>query len=104
MTHHTRSEKLKKINEEAKYNVVNKPEPEGQKFPIGSRVKIADVLGSMMSHFPSGVEATVLYTYAHAYPSFDSSATNQYALEVDVCGFCAWFYEHQLTLIEDNHG
>lgn len=74
------------------------PEPEGQKFHIGSRVKIADNLGPGMSHFSgAGKSATVLYTYAHAY---GGSGVKSYALDIDGLGDCAWYEEHQLSLIE----
>lgn len=79
-------------------NVRTRPIPKGQKFPPGARVRIADDLSAdNMTHFPSGRDATVLYTYAHAYKGVDVTS---YALDLDGHGFVAWYYEHQLTLIE----
>lgn len=72
------------------------PEPEGQKFKVGSRVRIADDLGESMSHFSSGVDATVDHTYAHAYGGSD---VKSYALDIDGKGFSAWYKENQLTQI-----
>jgi len=72
------------------------PEPENQKFNRGQRVKIADDLGSAMSYFRSGVEATVRYTYAHAYGGDDAKS---YSLSFDDGRSCAWYKEWQLTAI-----
>jgi hypothetical protein len=74
--------------------VASSSEPKGQKFPNGSRVRIADDLGSSMRHFTSGVGATVCYTYAHAYGGRD---VKSYCLDVDGRGRVSWYYEHQLT-------
>jgi len=76
--------------------VASVPEPKGQKFPNGSRVRIADDLGSAMSHFQGGVNATVKYTYAHAYGGDD---VKSYCLDIDGYGEVSWYYEHQLTAI-----
>ena len=78
-------------------NVATKPEPKGQKFPIGTRVRIADDLGVSMSHFPKGVGATVKYTYDHAYGGGD---VKSYCLDVDGYGHTSWYSEHQLTEVE----
>jgi hypothetical protein len=80
-------------------------EPKGQKFPRGARVRIAKDLGRSMSHFPSGKDATVQYTYAHAYglssvPSESKRRLGQYSLNVDGVGSVAWYDEDQLTLIK----
>lgn len=77
--------------------VKNTPEPQGQKFHVGSRVKITDHLESYMSHFPSGKAATVLYTYAHA---FGGNDIKNYCLNVDGIGQVSWYFEHQLELID----
>lgn len=74
-------------------NVKTRPVPEGQKFQPGERVRIADDLGQAMAHFPSGVLATVEYTYAHAYWGED---VKSYSLNVDGHGSVAWFHESQL--------
>lgn len=76
----------------------SQPEPEGQKFPVGTHVRITDDLGRGMKHFPSGCNATVEYTYAHA---FDGDNVNAYSLNVDNYGSLAWYFESQLTEITD---
>jgi hypothetical protein len=83
------------------YRVKNSPPPAAQKFPIGARVKIDDVLCSWMSHFKSGANATVMYTYAHAYGGTD---VESYRLDIDDYGSSAWYYEDQLTLIDESDG
>lgn len=60
------------------------PAPEGQKFPCGSRVLTV------------GCEATVLYTYAHAYWGEN---VKDYCLDVDGYGVSAWHHESLLTAI-----
>lgn len=77
--------------------VASTPEPDGQKFPCGSRVRIADDLGPSMRHFQSGVEATVGYVHAHAYGGSDVSSYN---LNIDGRGPVAWYHESRLTAIE----
>jgi len=76
--------------------VASMPEPKGQKFPNRSRVRIADDLGSAMSHFQGGVNATVKYTYDHAYGGGD---VKSYCLDIDGYGEVSWYREHQLTAI-----
>ncbi len=76
--------------------VASEPEPDGQKFPCGSRVRIAEDLGPSMRHFESGGNATVEYVYAHAYGCGD---VKSYSLDVDGVGSVAWYREHQLTAI-----
>ncbi len=71
-------------------------EPEGQKFPCGSRVRIAKDLGRSMSHFASDRDATVKYVYAHAY---GGNNVTSYCLDVDGIGSSSWYEEHQLTAI-----
>ena len=77
--------------------VQHNQEPEGQKFPVGSRVHIAKDLGGSMSHFKSDCDATVEYVYAHAYGGDDIKS---YSLNIDNHGSSAWYEEWQLTLIE----
>jgi hypothetical protein len=72
------------------------PVPQGQKFSSGTRVKIADDLRPSMSHFPHGKNATVLYTYAHAYGGND---VESYCLDIDGEGETSWYYEDQLTAL-----
>lgn len=79
------------------------PEPEGQKFPCGSRVRIADDLGASMRHFPAGKNATVQYVYSHAYGQMNGgSNVKDYSLDIDGMGSHAWYHEHQLTAIPSN--
>lgn len=73
------------------------PAPEGQKFPVGCPVRIADDLGCTMRGFTSGVNATVEYTYAHAYGGTDIKS---YSLNIEGKGSTAWYHEHQLTEIK----
>ena len=75
--------------------VATDPAPDGQKYAVGTRVRIADDLGPCMSHFPSGMMATVMYTYAHAYGGTDVTS---YCLDVDGHGEISWYYEYQLSL------
>lgn len=84
-------------NKQAMKRVRTTPEPKGQKFPCGCRVRIADDLGPSMSHFVSGRNATVKYTYAHAYGGDD---VQSYCLDVDGEGEISWYEEHQLTRID----
>lgn len=81
--------------EEGMKRVAATEPPLAQKFPVGSRVRIASDLGPHMRHFTSGSSATVLHTYAHAYGGSD---VKSYALDIDGQGFSAWYQEHQLTL------
>lgn len=74
--------------------VKTRPAPKGQKFPLGSRVRIADDLGPHMEHFESGKNATVMYTYAHAYGGTD---VKSYCLDIDGVGEVSWYEEYQLT-------
>jgi len=76
--------------------VATTPQPKEQKFAIGARVRIADDLGQFMSHFTKGVNATVEYTYKHAY---GHGSSKSYSLNIDGKGSSAWYKEHQLTLI-----
>jgi hypothetical protein len=85
-------------HEEGLRHVQDSPAPEGQKFPVGARVRIADDLGPSMSHFPKGRLATVKYTHAHAFGGDDVAS---YCLDVDGCGSTSWYKEHQLTLVID---
>ena len=91
-----RESQAKGIYEEGLRRVSSEPDPKGQKFPSGSRVRIADDLGSCMGHFECSANATVNYTYAHAY---GGSNVKSYSLTIDDYGSSAWYYEHQLTAI-----
>lgn len=70
--------------------------PKGQKFPIGTRVRVADDLGDCMTHFISSCNATVVYTYKQMWGGEDVTS---YCLDIDGHGECAWYKEHQLCLI-----
>ena len=83
---------LAKANyQEGLSRVATEPEPDGQKFGCGSRVKIAHG-----GHIGAGKEATVNYVHAHAYGGTDVKA---YSLDVDGVGHVSWFDEGQLTAI-----
>lgn len=77
-------------------NVKNNGEPKDQKFAIGSRVRIADYLGPHMGHFITGRDATVKYTYAHA---FGGNDVQSYCLDIDGYGEASWYKEKHLTSI-----
>lgn len=101
----TAEERLEKKRQEAQERyaqglkrVASTPPPEGQKYLPETRVRIADCLGFTMSHFPRGVEATVKYTYAHAYGNGD---VRSYCLDVDGHGTVSWYHEEHLTAIEN---
>ena len=98
-----RENEAKAYTQAAELRTTQTPEPEGQKFRIGARVKIADDLGPTMSHFPSGCMATVRYTYAHAYSSSHPNDLKSYCLNLDGCqGDHSWYYEHQLTEVPED--
>jgi len=96
MDYETRKAQAEGMRKQGLDNVENDKEPEGQKFPCGSRVHIADDLGGSMSHFTSGCDATVLCTYAHAYGGDDFKS---YSLDIDGLGEESWYEEGQLTLL-----
>lgn len=80
--------------------VATTPPPSDQKFTPGTRVKIAENLGSRMRHFPSGKLATVRYTYAHAFGRVSALNLTQYCLDIDGIGEVSWYDEHQLSFAE----
>ena len=96
LDYETRLAVAKGVYQDGLRKVKETPEPDGQKFPCGSRVRISDDLCGSMSHFKSGVDATVEYVYAHAY---GGSNVKSYCLNVDDYGSVAWYYEHQLSAI-----
>lgn len=69
-----------------------------QKFPIGTKVRIKDELPSSKAHFPKGVEAYILYTYAYAYGYSSERDFRTYALDIDGKGKTAWYDESELDL------
>jgi hypothetical protein len=51
-----------------------------------------------MRHFPAGVEATVLYTYAQHFSRKENGRdTKLYCLDVDGHGPTCWYLEDQLA-------
>lgn len=94
----TRESEAQAYYKQSLERVKNTPEPQGQKFPNGSRVLIANDFGESMSHFSGkGKKATVEYVYSHAYGGDD---VKSYCLNVDGEGRSSWYYEHQLTAID----
>lgn len=71
--------------------VSNEPPPAGQKFQPGTRVRLKEKYW-----YEAGTEATVEYAYAHAYGGKD---VDQYSLNVDGHGTCAWFPESVLEFV-----
>lgn len=77
-----------------------------QKYPRGTRVRVAEDLGPSMSHFEGkGEEAIVEYTYAQEYgwmggtkdyTSYSLVLLNEMGLPYNSV---SWYEEHQLTLI-----
>ncbi len=101
LSYEQRHKQAKSIYNKGMERVKNEPEPKGQKFPVGSFVRIAKDLGFSMSHFTSDTVAKVEYTYAHA---FGGNSIESYSLIVRENGHwfsCAWYEEHQLSLITD---
>jgi len=96
MNYQDRLNSAKAIYAKGLEKVKSTPEPKLQKFANGSRVKIADDLGGSMSHFRSGVEAEVQYTYAHAYGGDD---VKSYSLKFDDGSTSSWYEEWQLTAV-----
>lgn len=96
MKHSKSKTQASSIYQQGLLNVANKPEPKKQKFPCGSRVKIARDLGPHMSHFPNDILATVKYTHAHAYGGND---VKSYSLIVDGMGEHCWYEEQQLEAV-----
>ena len=83
MDYETRLAQAQSVHAAGLRRVATERKPKGQKFPCGSRVRVADDLGPTMSHFESGVEATVQYVYAHAYGGND---VKSYCLHIDGIG------------------
>lgn len=87
-----REEQAKSYYEKGIIRVATTPEPEGQKFPCGVRVHIANNLDNLYA----GFDATVGYVYAHAYGGNDVTS---YSLIVDGRGSAAWYKEEWLSPI-----
>jgi hypothetical protein len=91
--HDIRHRQAQKFFEAGQQRIKTSPVPKGQKYAPGTRVRIVDDLGPGMSHFPSAKDATVKYTYAHAYGGDD---VKSYCIDIDGMGEVSWYYEHQL--------
>lgn len=90
--------KAEAYHKQSLQRVRDEPMPLGQKFPPGTRVRICDEFPETMSHFSgAGKNATVQYTYAHAYGGKDITS---YSLLIDGIGSAAWYYEDQLMEID----
>ena len=75
----------------------------GQKFSRGARVKVCRIMPSYMSHFQSGFEAIVEYTYAQKYGGTDVKSYSLIMLKNNVpVNAIAWYEENQLTLISND--
>lgn len=70
-----------------------------QKYNKGDHVQVAEDLGPMMSHFESGCEAIVIYTYNEKYGGGD---IDSYCIHIKGRGEVSWYHEPQLELIEEN--
>lgn len=70
-----------------------------QKFQKYDHVQISEDLGKEMSNFTSGVEAIVIGSYAD---KFGGGDIESYILYLKGRGEVSWYYEHQLTLIEQH--
>ena len=69
-----------------------------QQFQRGDVVGVADDLGSYMSHFPSGGEAIVMYSYRDRYGGRPDSPSD-YSLMFMDGSEVAWYRESQLTFL-----
>ena len=79
--------------------VANTPEPEGQKFPVGSLVKII-CDGGQKNKPGVGEFATVAYVYAHAYGGDGGDDVKKYALNIDGNRWY-WYDESQLERVSE---
>jgi hypothetical protein len=75
----------------------------GQKFSRGVKVKVADEMPPTMAHFPKGFEAIVEYSCAQKYGGNDIKSYSLIMLaDGKPVNSIAWYYEHQLTLLDDD--
>lgn len=65
-------------------------------YYCADHVRVVADLGPHMSHFPKDREAIVLYSY---FDRYRCGSKTSYAVLLRGEGFCAWYEEHQLTLI-----
>ena len=75
-----------------------------QKFPRGSRVKVADKLPKNMSHFAVGFEGIVECTYSQEYGGVSIKCYSLLQLGEKDTGIniTAWYEEDQLTLLDSD--
>ena len=79
------------------------PDLPNQKFPRGCKVRVGDDLGEFMSHFPSGFDAIVEFSYAQKFRGNNVDSYSLIVLEDGVpVNSIAWYYENQLTLIDSD--
>jgi len=78
-----------------------------QKYPRGTRVFISESMPSYMSHFESGCEAIVEYSYEQEFGDgeLEEGEEHEYSLillnsEGRPVGSSAWYEENQLTLLD----
>ncbi len=75
-----------------------------QKFPRGSKVAVCKEMPRYMSHFESGFNAIVEYTYSQKYGGNDIYSYSLIQLDENdnpINSIC-WYEESQLTLISDD--
>jgi hypothetical protein len=92
-----RLDRAQRIHAEGMRRVNSTPEPEGQKYPIGTRVTVR----GKPNIARNGTKGTVLFTYAHAFPQVNATNVVDYAVDVDEHGYVAWWHESQLTLANE---
>ena len=74
------------------------------KFQRGSKVAVCKEMPSYMSHFESGFNAIVEYTYAQKYGGDDINSYSLIQLDENdnPINSISWYEENQLTLISDH--
>ena len=75
-----------------------------QKFPRGSKVAVCKEMPSCVSHFESGFNAIVQYTYAQKYGGDDINSYSLIKLDENdnPINNISWYTENQLSLISDD--
>ena len=72
-----------------------------QKLPIGTKVFIKEDLGKMKSHFPSGIEAIIEYSYAQQYGGDAFDSYSLLLLNKDgSMSTSAWYDDHELIAVD----
>ena len=74
------------------------------KYPRGSKVAVCKEMPESMSHFESGFNAIVEYTYAQKYGGDDIDSYSLIVLNDndEPINSISWYHENQLTLISDD--